>query len=43
MLSILDRTADEGDPIDAQLSMLGAAPSRLGMRRPPMTKTKSRR
>ena len=34
MLSILDRTAEEGDPIDAQLSMLGAAPTRLGARRP---------
>ena len=34
MLSILDRTADEGDPIDVQMSMLGAAPTRLGVRRP---------
>lgn len=34
MLSILDRTGGDGDPIDAQLSMLGAAPTRLGTRRP---------
>jgi hypothetical protein len=34
MLSILDHTADDGDPIDAQLSMLGAAPTRMVARRP---------
>ena len=34
MLSILDRTDDEGDPIDVQLSRLGAAPTRLVRRRP---------
>lgn len=34
MLSILDRTGGDGDPIDAQLSMLGAAPTRLTTRRP---------
>ena len=34
MLSILDRTDDEGDPIDVQLSRLGAAPTRGVRRRP---------
>jgi hypothetical protein len=34
MISILDRGKDDGDPIDAQLSMLGAAPTRLMVRRP---------
>lgn len=34
MLSIVDRTDDDGDPIDVQLSRLGAAPTRLVRSRP---------